>query len=648
MIIKTLKNFYRMIEILKRNKTISFDTEYVDMRFPSLDLIGMSFCVKENGKYKSFYVPINHKNIMLDIQNYKEKIISEIKPILEDKNKVIIMHNAKAEIKIMWLHNVFIQDSDYFNSKIGYEVPKEEKHIFDTMIASWMDYQGRPCGHGLKELTKEIFGKDSPRFEEIAFRDKKVKMWRIDLGNFEKVSHYACEDAINTYKLYEYFYPLIDKNEKTRKIFYELELQQVKVLSEMEIAGMPTSKKTLEKIGKNINKELKILKRDIHKICETEEINLNSMQQLNEIFFKKLKLKPKTSKGKNGFYSLGKNILILFAKEKIKLAELLLKYRMLEKLNSTYVEGLIKKIYDNKLYGNFYQTSVRTGRLSSADPNFQNLSGSIDHPIRSIFKSPKGYKWICLDYNQLELRLASHYGEDKNMIEAFNSGVDIHGQISKLCFNLDCEANEVKEKYPQIRKKGKQISFGTLYGMSYLTMAFRVNLEMDFENEMSDNEAKRAINNFYKNFSGIANYIRKQKNIVSKEGKVKTAIGRVMYIPDGLLKIDNSLSKNEKHELIKRKARAERQAVNYPIQGLASDIITLAMRDVRNYFIKTGDWFKNIFLVNQVHDEKSYIVKKELAEEFFKIIKEKMENALKLKLPLIVEGKIANNWFDTK
>jgi DNA polymerase-1 len=390
--IKTLAQFMKMIKLLKASDTISFDTEFCDFRYPNLEIIGMSFCIKDKEDYLSFYVTINHKTVIHKIQNYKEKIIKEIKPILEDKNKLIIMHNAKSEIKIMWLEKIYIQDSEYFNKissgeEVNYEVPKEEHHIFDTMIASWCEYFSRPCGHGLKELTEEIYKKKSPHFKEIAFRDKKTKMWRIDLGDFKKVAYYACEDAINTYRLYEHFKPLIDNNEKTKKLFYELEMQQVKVLSEMEISGMPTSKKTLKKIGKDINKELKILKKEIYEICGTEEINLNSMQQLNEVFFKKLKLKPKTKKGKNGFYSLGKTILILYAKEKIKIAEKLLKYRGLAKLKSTYVDGLIPKIVNNKLYGNFYQMSTRTSRLSSADP--ENLGQLVATLIENFVNSVK-------------------------------------------------------------------------------------------------------------------------------------------------------------------------------------------------------------------------------------------------------------------
>jgi DNA polymerase-1 len=559
------------------------------------------------------------------------------------------MHNAKSEIKIMWLHKIYIQDSEYFNKifsgeEVNYEVPKEEHHIFDTMIASWCEYFSRPCGHGLKELTEEIYKKKSPHFKEIAFRDKKTKMWRIDLGDFKKVAYYACEDAINTYKLYEYFKPLIDNNKKTKKIFYELEMQQVKVLSEMEISGMPTSKKTLKKIGKNIDRELKILKKEIYKICGTKEINLNSMQQLNEVFFKKLKLKPKTKKGKNGFYSLGKTILILYAKEKIKIAEVLLKYRGLAKLKNTYIDKLIDKIVDNKLYSNFYQTSVVTGRLSSANPSFQTMPNNNLYPIRSAFKSQKGCKWICLDYNQLELRVASHYGDDRVMIEAFKNNVDIHGQISKLSFNLDCDANEVKKLYPEVRKKGKSLSFGLLYGMSYMTMAFRVNLEMDYDHEMSDDVAKKAMSNFFKSFPGIAKYIKTQKKLVNKYGKVKNLIGKIYDLPDGMLEVTD----RRNYDIFKRKARAERQATNYPIQGGASSIITVAMRDIRNYFIERGNWMKNLFLVSQIHDELNFISDKEISEEVFKVSKEKMENSLKLKVPLVAEGSINTSWFSAK
>lgn len=474
MIIRNEKELDYLLKDLEKYSTFALDTEYVDRGYPNVHFVGTSFAFKEGNNYHGYYIPLGHNT--LEPQLDKKETMDKLRPYLEDETKLKIFHNAKADFKSYGLQDVFLYDSRYFRwaqNPIGkppeYSDINTETQFWDTMIASWLLQMDRE--HKLKTLSKELLGEEMTELSDLATKESKTGVLRVDLVPIKDLGEYAWHDAIQTYKLYEHFKPQIEA--EYHNIYYDLELPFVKVVTEMETQGSDIDEELLVEMGEKIRVELEILRNQLYELVG-EEFNINSTKQLSKILFTTLKLEPIGEENKKGDYCTDVNILVNFNKrykeylsgekpenKKYEIAATLLRYRKLKKLLGTYIDGLLKQIVDGKLYSNFWQLGTRTGRLSSSNPNFQNIPTSKEFPIRKIFKIPNDeWVWGTLDYNQLELRIVTHVSQDKTLLKVYQENGDVHSQVTKDCFNLPCEVHEVKEKYGDMRRKGKQVSFG--------------------------------------------------------------------------------------------------------------------------------------------------------------------------------------------
>ena len=451
-----------------------------------------------------------------------------------------------------------------------------------------------------------------PQKEQInLFEDSKKE------ENFEQY-----ENSIYTYVIYKSYEVLTNKLKEynSLELFNEIEMPLVKVLADMQYTGIYADKDELIKYGDVLKEEISELTKEIYDLVG-EEFNINSPKQLGEILFEKLKL-PFAKKNKNG-YSTDVDVL-----EKIKnehpVVEKILDYRGMMKLNSTYVEGLLPYINeeDNRIHSYFHQTVTATGRISSTEPNLQNIPTRVEagKKIRKAFKPAEGSVFLDADYSQIELRVLAHISEDEHMIDAFNNDEDIHKQAASKVLNIPI--NEVTSEQ---RSKAKAVNFGIVYGISDFGLAEQIGV--------SRKEAKVYIEQYLEKYSGIKKFMDDIVETAKENGYVETLFHRRRYIPE--LKSNSYMVRQF----------GERAAMNTPIQGTAADIMKIAMIDVFNR-LREEELKSKIVL--QIHDELIIETKLDEKEKVEEILKTSMENAMELKVPLKVELSVANNWYEAK
>ena len=516
------------------------------------------------------------------------------------------MHNGKFDWQVLRTNG--LKTGEKSGKKGG--CCKPECRIADTMVAAWLlepDRNGRNA-YSLENLAETKLGLKGIEFDEIVKKGQTFADVPLD-----KAVPYAAEDADFTLQLWQFFEPLLEKNGFT-ELFWQTEMKVLPVLAEMELYGIHLDKNALDSYSVELEQEITLAEKDIYKTVG-HEFNIASTKQLQEVLFTELGLKP-GKKTKTGYST----VLEELASEN-PVPRKILEYRSLTKLQSTYVEALPKLADSNsRIHTSFMQTGTATGRLSSRDPNLQNIPvrEEAGRRIRSAFTAVPGTVLISADYAQIELVVLSHLSGDENMCRAFNEGTDVHRFTASLIFGVAPE-----NVTPQQRRLAKTINFGVIYGMS----AFRLANELD----ISRTQAQQFINDYFATFSAIQNY---KSNLIAeaeKKGYVETLFGHRRPIPS-----INSRNKMEK-------SAAERMAVNTPVQGSAADIVKKAMIDVDEALSKTECGAK---LLLQVHDELIFECpdSPDLIEETIALIKDKMENAVKLSVPLKVSVEYGKNW----
>ncbi len=604
----------KIINYLSSFEIIAFDIETDSLDRQSCEIVGVSFAAKPN---EAFYIPIakrkddglfSIKGTLFDFSNGEENkedgipfemAISEIKKILENPQIAKCGQNAKFDAFILKRFGINIYPIVFDTMVADYLLNPEVRHNLDALSERWLNYKPIPISDLIGENKKQ----------QISMRDVPIDI----------VSKYACEDADLVIKLKNVLEKELEKTEMT-KLANEIEFPLVSVLTDMEYEGVKVDRNVLQSISVELNEEILKLKKTIFNYAG-KEFNIDSPKQLGEILFDKLKIKA-LKKTKTGYSTDASVLSELAAKHPI--AETLLEYRQLMKLKSTYVDALPELINPRtgKVHTNFNQTVASTGRLSSTDPNLQNIPIKTDkgREIRKAFvPTRENNVIISADYSQIELRVMAFISKDKNLTEAFKQGLDIHSATASLLFNTDIDKVD-----SQKRRIAKTVNFGILYGLGSFGLAQRLGI--------SRTEAAEIIDNYFKKYSAIRDYINNTIEFVRKNGYAETLCGRRRYFQD-----INSKNSN-------LRAAAERAAINMPIQGTASDMIKIAMIRIHNRLL--NDSYKTRMIM-QVHDELVFDVPEKEVKSVSHLIESEMSSALSLgEVPVAVDIGVGKNWFE--
>ena len=584
------KDIIKLVKKLAKQKEIALDTETSSLDAMEAEIVGISFSYK---KHEAFYIPFPTDQVET------KKRLELLQPIFTNEASLKIGQNIKYDLLILKNYGIDVKGK-LFDTMIAHYVTQPElRHNMDYLAEIFLNYQTMP----IEEL--------------IGAKGKNQKSMR-DLDPTE-VYWYACEDADITLQLKE---KLIEemKNNDTEKLFYNIEMPLVPVLTDMEFTGVSVDKVALKKLSKEFTEKMNGYEAKIHELAG-EDFNVSSPKQVGEILFDKLKIDEKAKKTKTGQYVTSEEVLLSY-KDKHPILNEILEYRGLKKLLSTYVDSLPKLINKKtgKIHTSYNQTVTSTGRLSSSNPNLQNIPIRDDNgkEIRRAFVPDAGSEFFSADYSQIELRIMAHLSKDANMIEAFNQDHDIHAATAAKIYKENLE-----EVTSDQRRKAKTANFGIIYGISVFGLAERMQVDRK--------EAKELIEGYFTTYPEVKNYMDEAIDNAKAKGYVETIFNRKRYLADI----------NSKNSIVR--GYAERNAVNAPIQGSAADIIKVAMINIFNRFNKENVKSKMIL---QVHDELNFTVlptEKEIVE---KIVIEEMQNAYKMSVKLKADYGWGKNWLE--
>ncbi len=581
----------QVYELLKNKKSICFDTETTGLDANQAELVGISFAVKSG---EAWYVSVP--------ENYHEaQIITNIfKPLFEDEKIEKVGQNLKYDISILKWYDIEVKGKFFDTMLAHYLLQPDMRHGMDYLAETYLNYKPLPI--------ENLIGKKGKN--QKSMRD-------VDL---EQLKEYAAEDADITLQLKAVFEPMLQES-KVRDLFDKIEVPLVPVLAAMEAEGVNLDTETLGAISKELESEIEKVETEIYEISG-EKFNIASPKQMGIVLFEKLKISDKPKKTKTGQYSTGEEILVKLEK-KHPVVSKILEYRSLTKLKSTYVDALPELINprDKRVHTSYNQAVTATGRLSSNNPNLQNIPIRTERgrEIRKAF-IPRNNEFTLLaaDYSQVELRIIAHLSRDKGMVEAFNSGLDIHTATAAKVFGVSLE-----EVDKDMRRNAKTVNFGLVYGISAFGLSERINI--------SRKEAKEIIDNYFAQYSGVKEYMDNSIQFAREHGYVETIMGRRRYLKD--INSGNAIVRGF----------AERNAINAPIQGSSADMIKIAMIDVFNEMRKLKMRSKMIL---QVHDELVFDARLDELEELKSIVGTKMKNAIKLDVPLVVDMNTGSNWLE--
>ncbi|MDO8592217.1 MAG: DNA polymerase I [bacterium] len=614
------KKFNKFFKLLAKQKEFTFDTETGNLNPLNADLLGISFSWKQGEAYYiNFQFSIfNFQLKNADLFNYKQKKVEsspnnkwleKLKPIFEDGKIKKYGHNIKFDIEVMASQGINVKGAAADSMIMSYLLnPGSRQHNLDAVTFSELNFQ--------KISKEDLLGKGG---KKITFSEVQP----------EKLYVYSCEDADFTQRLVKKLLPEL-KRQKLEKLFNEIEMPLVLVLVMMEMNGIKIDQELLAGLGKSADKKIKNLIKKIHELAGTE-FNINSTQQLREVLFEKLEISSLgIGKNKTGFSTGADELAKLKGQHPI--IELIQEYRELAKLSSTYIEALPKLVNakTGRLHTSFNQTVAATGRLSSTEPNLQNIPirTELGREIRRAFVAEPGFKLLSLDYSQIELRLAAHMSGDKKMIAAFKNGEDIHTATAAAINQV-----ALSEVTPEMRRQAKATNFGILYGQG--PHGLSQNADIPYV------RAKEFIDQYFKVYEGVKTFVDETIELARGRGWAETLFGRRRFLPE----INSSV-------LQVRKA-AERMAINTPLQGTAADIIKVAMIRIADTPLVKGfnplnpplkGGREGVKLLLQVHDELVFEVKEDLIKKAAEEIKEIMESVIKLKVPLAVDASAGDNW----
>ncbi|QXR11294.1 DNA polymerase I [Acinetobacter junii] len=579
-----------LLQRMQQADHFAIDTETTNLDYRVAELVGFSIAFDAN---EAYYVPLAHDYEGAPEQLNREQVLAQIKPILENEQVKKIGHHLKYDAHIFANHGITIQ---------GW--------YFDTMLASYV-LNAAATRHGMDDVARVYLSHLTTTFEQIAGKGAKQKTFnQIEL---EVAAHYAAEDAHVTYRLYEVLSSKLKSHPELVNILHNIEMPVARVLTGMEEDGIKLDHAFLDQLSVEFSETMQTLENQATELAG-ETFNIASPKQVGEVLFDKLGIKG-GKKTATGQYSTSESIL-----EKIEhpLAEVILEHRGLAKLKNTYTDRLVEQSHDatHRVHTSYHQALTATGRLSSTDPNLQNIPirTPIGRQIRKAFIAPEGRVLLAADYSQIELRLMAHFSQDDALVHAFQQGQDVHRRTAAEVLGI-----AIEDVTNDQRRQAKAVNFGLLYGMS----EFGLTRQLGFTRE----ESRSYIARYFQRYPGVLDYMERTRQIAREQGFVETILGRRLYTPDILAT----------NKMIKQ--AAERAAINAPLQGSAADIIKLAMIAVDKILPK--DQAK---LLLQVHDELVFEADVAIADELSKQIADVMQSVLEISVPFVVEVGQGLNW----
>ena len=572
----------------------AFDTETTSLNYMQAEIVGVSFAVEPG---EAAYVPLAHINPGLEGQLNREQVLEQLRPLLESDAVKKVGQHLKYDANVLANHGISLRGIAH-----------------DTMLESYvLDAVG--SRHDMGSLALKYLGQRVISFEEVA--GKGAKQITFDHVPIEQAAEYAAEDADVTLRLHEALMPRLEAEPKLREVYEDLELPLVPVLSKIERNGAYVSVDRLRKQSGEIATRLAELET---KACELagQPFNLASPKQLGEILFEKLEL-PVIKKTPKGTPSTAEEVLVELAND-YELPAVLIEHRGLAKLKSTYTDKLPEMVdaATGRVHTSYHQAVTATGRLSSSDPNLQNIPVRTEEGrrIRQAFIAPLGRKIVAADYSQIELRIMAHLSSDAGLLHAFAHELDVHSATAAEVFDVALEAVNNDQ-----RRKAKAINFGLIYGMSAFGLAKQIGV--------SRSEAQQYIDRYFARCPGVADYMDATRALAHEQGYVETLLGRRLYLPE-----INARNKQ-------RQLAAERTAINAPMQGTAADIIKLAMIEVDRWLTDSALDAK---MIMQVHDELVFEVADDACDALCAEVTARMANVIELKVPLLTEVGVGANW----
>jgi len=589
------ERFNAWVAKLEKAELIAFDTETTSLNYMDAELVGVSFCIEEG---EAAYVPVAHDYPDAPAQLSREFVLDALKPILESDTVIKVGQHIKYDKNVLANYDITLNG-------IG----------FDTMLESYV-LNSTAQRHDMDSLALAYLGHKTIHFEEIA--GKGAKQLTFNQISLEEAGPYAAEDADITLRLHNAIWTKLKEIPELKNLLIDVEVPLACVLSRMEQEGVLIDSQRLRQQSQDLATRIAELESEVHEEAG-EPFNLGSTKQLQHVLFEKMSL-PIIKKTPKGAPSTSEDVLQELALE-YPLPKKIMEYRGLTKLKNTYTDKLPKMINHRtgRVHTSYHQAVTATGRLSSSDPNLQNIPirNEEGRRVRQAFVPREGNKFVAADYSQIELRIMAHLSGDKGLLDAFAHGKDIHKATAAEVFGVPLD-----EVTTEQRRSAKAINFGLIYGMSAFGLSKQLNIPR--------NEAQKYMDLYFERYPGVLEYMDSTRESAKEKGYVETVFGRRLYLPD--IKASNGA----------RRKGAERAAINAPMQGTAADIIKMAM-------IKVDDWIRknasdDVTMMMQVHDELVFEIKEDKVETYVSTITALMESAATLNVPLVVEAGVGENW----